>query len=192
MRLIALLVGLVFSGAGWAITASDYLPGDADPEPSVPTPESVLGWEIGDWRISHDQLVMYLHTLAESSDRVSIDVVGHSHEQRPILQLIFTSPENHGRLEDLRQRHLAAAAGETGDAPLVVWLGQSIHGNEASGSNAAPLIAYYLAASRSDFVTNLLADSIILATARRHDAVLWTQDSDVRDLPQIKYRAKRR
>jgi hypothetical protein len=162
MRLIALLVGLVFSGAGWAITASDYLPGDADPEPSVPTPESVLGWEIGDWRISHDQLVMYLHTLAESSDRVSIDVVGHSHEQRPILQLIFTSPENHGRLEDLRQRHLAAAAGETGDAPLVVWLGQSIHGNEASGSNAAPLIAYYLAASRSDFVTNLLADSIIL------------------------------
>jgi len=37
-----------------------------------------------------------------------------------------------------------------------------------------------------------LADSVILATARRHAAVLWTQDSDIRDLPQIKYRAKRR
>jgi len=37
-----------------------------------------------------------------------------------------------------------------------------------------------------------LADSVILATARRHDAVLWTQDSDFRDLPQIEYRAKRR
>ena len=37
-----------------------------------------------------------------------------------------------------------------------------------------------------------LADAVILATARRHDAMLWTQDSDFRDLPQIKYRAKRR
>ncbi len=37
-----------------------------------------------------------------------------------------------------------------------------------------------------------LADAVLLATARRHAAVLWTQDSDFRDLPQIKYRAKRR
>jgi predicted nucleic acid-binding protein len=37
-----------------------------------------------------------------------------------------------------------------------------------------------------------LADSVILATARRHSAVLWTQDSDLRDLPQVKYRPKRR
>jgi predicted nucleic acid-binding protein len=37
-----------------------------------------------------------------------------------------------------------------------------------------------------------LADSVILATARRHCAVLWTQDSDFRDLPPVKYRPKRR
>ena len=37
-----------------------------------------------------------------------------------------------------------------------------------------------------------LVDAVILATARRHDAVLWTQDSDFRELPQTKYRAKRR
>lgn len=36
-----------------------------------------------------------------------------------------------------------------------------------------------------------LADSVILATARRHAAVLWTQDSGFRDLPEIEYRAKR-
>ena len=37
-----------------------------------------------------------------------------------------------------------------------------------------------------------LADAAILATARRHDAILWTQDSDFCDLPQVEYRKKRR
>lgn len=32
-----------------------------------------------------------------------------------------------------------------------------------------------------------LADSIIYATARRFDAVLWTQDADFRDLPGVRY-----
>jgi predicted nucleic acid-binding protein len=32
-----------------------------------------------------------------------------------------------------------------------------------------------------------LADSVIYATARRLDAVLWTQDSDFRDLPGVRY-----
>ena len=36
-----------------------------------------------------------------------------------------------------------------------------------------------------------LADSIILATARRYDAVLWTEDSDFKGLPDVRYQAKR-
>ena len=36
-----------------------------------------------------------------------------------------------------------------------------------------------------------LADSVILATARRHDATLWTQDNDFDGLPNVKYRKKR-
>ena len=37
-----------------------------------------------------------------------------------------------------------------------------------------------------------LADSIILATARAFDAVLWTQDADFKGLPQVRYRKARR
>jgi hypothetical protein len=163
MRLLSLILGLSLSTGGWAMKATEYLPEDAALDPSVPAPESVLGWEIGDWRISHDQLVMYLRALADASDRVSIKVIGRTHEQRPLLQLLFTSPDHLGRLEELRQRHLEAARGGSSQgAPLVVWLGYSIHGNEASGSNAAPLVAYYLAASGSAFVTSLLADSVVL------------------------------
>jgi predicted nucleic acid-binding protein len=35
-----------------------------------------------------------------------------------------------------------------------------------------------------------MADSIILATARQHDAVLWTQDSDFDGIAGVKYIAK--
>ena len=36
-----------------------------------------------------------------------------------------------------------------------------------------------------------LADSIILATARKHSAALWTQDSDFEGIDGVRYRARR-
>ncbi len=139
-----------------AKSASDYLPQDADPDPAIPTPESVLGWDVGDWHVSHDQLVRYMQTLAAASPRVSIKVIGHTFEQRPLLQLAITSAGNQEKLDGLRRQHLE------GDGPLVVWLGYSVHGDEPSGSNASMLVAYYLASSRSDYVRELLEDSVIL------------------------------
>ena len=36
-----------------------------------------------------------------------------------------------------------------------------------------------------------LADSVVLATARTHDAVLWTQDADFKGLAGVEYRKHR-
>jgi predicted nucleic acid-binding protein len=36
-----------------------------------------------------------------------------------------------------------------------------------------------------------MADSIILATARTHDAVVWTQDEHFKDLPGVEYVEKK-
>ena len=36
-----------------------------------------------------------------------------------------------------------------------------------------------------------MADSIILATARAHDAVLWTQDADLKDIEDVRYVEKK-
>jgi predicted nucleic acid-binding protein len=36
-----------------------------------------------------------------------------------------------------------------------------------------------------------MADSIILATARKHQATLWTQDEHLKDLPGVEYIDKR-
>lgn len=32
-----------------------------------------------------------------------------------------------------------------------------------------------------------MADSVVLATAQRHDAVLWTQDADFRDIAGVRF-----
>jgi hypothetical protein len=156
MRLLTGLLLLLMASNLCARSAGDYLPADTDPDPAIPTPESVLGWEVGDWHVSHDRLVSYMQVLADASDRVSLNTIGYSHEQRPLLQLVISSPDNLGNIEALRQQHLE------GSGPLVVMLGYSIHGNEPSGSNAALLTAYYLAASRSAFVQELLSGSVVL------------------------------
>ena len=148
LRLLALLLSLV-ACTTHARTAAEYLPADANLDNTIPTPASVLGWEVGDWHVGHDALVNYLYRLADASPRVSLREIGRSNEQRPLLQVLVSSPGNQGRMEELRQAHL------DGSGPLVVWLGYSVHGNEASGSNAAPIIAWHLAASQSEFISAL-------------------------------------
>jgi hypothetical protein len=103
-----------------------------------------------------------MYTLAETSDRVSIKVTGQTYEQKPLLQVIITSEDNQLKLESLRQAHLEGAISGDPDAPLVIWLGYSVHGDESSGSNAAPIVAWYLAASQSEYVKNLLKNTIII------------------------------
>ena len=49
-----------------------------------------------------------------------------------------------------------------------------------------------LTAARLSLQTRLpMADSIILATARRHGATLWTQDVDFEGQPGVQYHSKR-
>ena len=166
MRLLTVLTGiflsLLITSVAFGKTSAEYLPADADLDTTIPSPESQLGWEPGEWRIQHPSLVRYMYTLAETSDRVSIKVTGHTYEQKPLLQVIITSEENQLKLESLRQAHLEGASTGDPDAPLVVWLGYSVHGDESSGTNAAPIVGWYLAASRSEYVKNLLKNTIII------------------------------
>lgn len=162
MRLNIFLLGIALCATAFAKPSAEYLPATAELDASIPSPESVFGWEPGDWRVHHADLVRYMYTLAEKSDRVSIKVTGRTYEQRPLLQLVISSKENQHRIEELRAAHLHAAQTGDPDAPLVVWLGYSVHGDEASGANAAPIVAWYLAASRSAYIDELLKNTIII------------------------------
>jgi len=158
----SVFLGFFVSHAVLGKPSVEYLPANADMDASIPSPESQLGWEPGDLRIQHPSLVQYMYTLAEKSDRVSIKVTGYTYEKKPLLQLVISSEENQSKIESLRQAHLKGASSGDSEAPLVVWLGYSVHGDEASGTNASPIVAWYLTASQSEYVRNLLKNTIII------------------------------
>lgn len=145
---------------------SYYLPQNTTYNKAIPTPKSVIGHDVGEWHITHDKLVEYMKALAQSSDRITIENRGTTYEGRPLILLTITSPKNHQNIDAIREQHIAAtesnASVNTSTMPIVVNQGFSIHGNEPSGSNAALLVAYYLAAAESDAVKNMLDQTIIL------------------------------
>lgn len=150
------------------VTLKYYLPDTVQYNSSVPTPKSVLGYEPGEWHISHDQLWMYMKELARNSDRIKLEEYGRTHENRPLVLLTFTSPANHKKLDQLRKEHLElcdpqkSSALNTSQMPVVVYLGNSVHGNEPSGANSSVLTAYFLAAAQGQGIDELLENSIIL------------------------------
>ncbi len=131
---------------------------------AIPTPKEVLEFEVGDWHVSHDKLVEYMKAVAAASNRVTLEITGYTYEQRPLLLLTITNPKNQNNIETIRKEHLEIKklTHRIAEKPVVVWLGHSIHGNEASGSNAALLMVYYLAAAQGEAIENILANTIIL------------------------------
>jgi len=149
------------------IDLSYYLPQGITYDATIPTPKSVLGHEVGEWHVTHDKLVQYMETLAAASDRITIDKRGTTFEGRPLPLLTITSPANHQNLATIQANHVAltepnASILNTADMPIVVYQGFSIHGNEASGANAALAVAYHLAAGQGAAMDKLLKEAVIL------------------------------
>lgn len=114
----------------------------------LPTPADSLGFQLGQWHVRHDQIEQYLRSVAQARpEQVRFEIIGRTHEQRPLLQLVVSSAANMARLEEIRQQHLAVSRGErepNPELPLVIWLGYSVHGNEASGANASLQVVHDL------------------------------------------------
>ena len=72
---------------------------------SIPTPESIVGHQIGEWHITHDKLLQYMEVLAKSSDRIKIENRGFTYEDRPLILLTITSPENHQNIDLIKKEH---------------------------------------------------------------------------------------
>ncbi|WP_037319820.1 M14 family metallopeptidase [Salegentibacter sp. Hel_I_6] len=144
-----------------------YLPQDVSYNDDIPKPQEIIGYIPGEWHVTHDLLLNYMRELARVSPRISIENRGSTYEGRPLILLTITAEENHDNLEEIRKNHLAltqenASSFNTEEMPIVVNQGFSIHGNEASGSNAALLAAYYLAAAQGEEIEELLQNTIIL------------------------------
>ena len=99
MKKITLLLALLLSFASHA--ANEYVP--TVKSSTLPSPEQALGFAVGEWHVRHDQIQRYFEQLAAASPRAQLEVIGYSHEQRPLLQLVISSERNLAQLEQIRQ-----------------------------------------------------------------------------------------
>ncbi|MDH4107455.1 MAG: M14 family zinc carboxypeptidase [Gammaproteobacteria bacterium] len=145
-------------------------PEDVSYDARIPTPEQFLGRPLGSAPVRHHELVSYISSIGALSDRLQVEVIGYSHERRPILFVVATSPANHARIDEIRRDHVALTEPELGQdvlpgMPVVTWLNYGVHGAESSGMDAALPTIYYLAAAEGPQVDRLLEGSVILVTA---------------------------
>ncbi len=137
---------------------------------SVPLPEAVLGYAIGTRHTRPHEAIEYVRAVAAAApDRVSFSEYARTWEGRPLVQVIITSPANHARLDAIREANLklsdapeAVSDADLANMPAIVWMGYSVHGNEASGTEAALLTLYHLAAGEGDEVQRVLDQTVVL------------------------------
>lgn len=169
-KYIILLIYVVFiANLSYSQNIKKFLPeGNYSLNAAIPSPEDYLGFKLGDFHASNDQVTAYMKLLSEKSDRVKFKQIGTSYEGRPIIFLIITSNNNIENLEQIRLNNLKltdpniSGSLNIENMPIVLWLGYSVHGNEASGANASMAVAYYLAAAQGKEIDNILKNSVII------------------------------
>ncbi len=160
----AALLLLLVTGTARAQSAY-FFPGEWNFDPSIPSPDAFLGYEIGTHHTRHDQIVAYMRELARLSDRVTYQEIGRTYGERVMPVITITSPGNHARLEEIRLAHIRVQdvtqeRSQAGDRPVIVHLGYGVHGNEASSSEAAMLTAYWLTAARTPEIDRYLEQGV--------------------------------
>jgi hypothetical protein len=139
-----------------------------------PSPESVLGFRVGedrklaDWR----QIADYFARLGAASDRVLVEEVGKTTEGLPFLVATISSPANLARLEEIRRlnlrladpRGLSEAEAERLllQGKTIVALNHGIHSTEVAASQTAMETAYLLATSQDKEVLEILDQTVVL------------------------------
>src|SRR6266404_5335170 len=117
-------------------------------DPAIPTPRSILGYELGERFSSHSSIERYVLALRDSAkNRVRIFPYGKTYEGRTLYLVVFGSSENLGHLDEIKSnihklsdpRTLSEKEAELiiASSPAIAWLSYGVHGNEASASEAA-------------------------------------------------------
>ena len=130
-------------------------------DPSIPTIKSVLGYEIGQRISSPAQIITYFEALEVAApDRIIIKDYGKTWQGRRLIYAVIGTKEQLQNLETIRANSIALSdPRKTGQGqanliianqPTIVWLANSVHGDEISPADSAMMTAYHLLASRPD------------------------------------------
>lgn len=143
----------------------------------VPTPASVLGYEVGSYHTDYAGLERWLAAL-RGSDRVRVLRYGESVEKRPLYLIVISSPANIARLDEIRgAMQKLADPRTTTDAeaeriatslPAVAWMNHANDGNESAAFESAIQTSYQLAAG-TDATTQLILDRLVTIVNPAHN-----------------------
>ncbi len=124
----------------------------------------MLGFPWGERPAEGELILAACQRLAAASPRVELLNYGSTHEGRPLVCAAVGSAANIGKLDALRaaQRARMQGGAEAAALPLIVWVGANVHGDEASGADAALALLYHLAADRSAATAALLERVLVL------------------------------
>ena len=141
--------------------------------PGVPRPDSLLGYGVGEMHTQFAWQERVLLAIASAArDRVRVEEIGMTTERRIQRLFLVSSPENIARLDAIKAdldrladpRGLSAADAEAliARVPAVVWINESVHGNEAPGFETAMQTLYQLAASDEPATVAALRNVLIV------------------------------
>ncbi|MBI4469301.1 MAG: hypothetical protein HY650_08280 [Acidobacteria bacterium] len=168
---VVFAVALALGGPAHAQEFSFYP--DARYDPRIPAARTVIGQDLGERFTPFHRMENYLRALADKSDRVRLTDYGETFEGRKLYLMILTSPENHARMAEIRSNlgrlsdpRRIQSEDEldrlVANTPVVVWLSYTVHGDEASGTEAALQFAYHLAAATDEATMQVLRDAIVI------------------------------
>ena len=166
--------------------------------PKVTTPEQFFGHQIGaDYVLpNYTKFTEYVRTLDIESDRMTVQSIGKTAENRDQLMAIITSPENHKNLAKYKDiaRRLAQAEGLSDDqaralardGKAVVWIDGGLHANEVLGAQQLIETIYQLVSKNDEETMRFLRDIIILAVHVNPDGMELVSDWYMRNSDPLK------
>lgn len=134
---------------------------------TLPKPEDLTGIKVGERHWYSHEIRQYLDALAAASPRmVALGEHARSYGGRPLVSYAISSPQNLAKLDTIRAARAKIVDPEIdidlSEQPAIVHMMYSIHGNEPSGSNATPLVAYYLNAAQDSELEQQLQNIVII------------------------------
>lgn len=147
---------------------------DFDPDleyaSDIPSPKDFLGYELGEEYTPHSDVMRYFKTLAEVSDRMTLETYGETYEGRKLVYAAISSENNQSMMGEIKGNNKRLMYPDSLNSteldlllnrqPVMVWLSYNVHGNEASSSEAAMQAAYRLVAAE-DSETERMRDEAV-------------------------------
>lgn len=131
------------------------------------SPDAFLPHKLGTQFTPHEMLVEYVRHVAANSPNVKLMEYGRTNEQRPLLLLFVSSPDNLSKLEQIRQNNLKRAGILEGqpDPSMeqgIVWISFNVHGNEAAGSESSMAVLHALADPSNTRTQSWLKNTVVV------------------------------